>query len=609
MQELLVIGAGPHALALLATLLESTPDKYLEHPENGLLFYRTRPDAGDSARTSHLLLARDTHYDSSRRPRKTDRDAVARVLNGLGARGARCSVHKKDRGMIDAHVDERVRGPGSLKTGLTGSGAGAGICPPVEWIKEHTLVLDKLGGTGYAGGKECRKLGTWMSLWRKQMEFLRVPHLRSPISHHPDPIDRSILWQYAMAKRRTSDADLVPLHILRDRSYTGPFILPSTELFWSFCADSLVNGFGIRDLVQSGEAVDIVPVPCGCSVDDNQDLSNEQNAQSKFCDHFRVEFKDGRLVNARNVVVAVGSSSCERNIPAWVKTLPPGYPKHCLCHCFDIALDDATYLKSFSSAKKGPLRHKSVVIIGGGITSSLIDLTPMFVANKNSIHVSRTALDLGCNSVVLLSRSKLRIQPFDVDVRWVGPHRSTNIAQFWSDNEYQSRAHRLRLARFPPKADEAYSGSGATITHEAMELVRDDLASGKMSVTQEVEVISAKWYEEVPQHGKWELLLSNGSTIACNIIWLATGTRNTVSTNTLLHTVAKHYPIPIQNGLPSLREDLSWSRNCPGLFVMGSLAALQVGRGAPNLMGGRAAAGRISRSLIERLRKAYRAGQ
>ena len=41
-QELLIIGAGPQALSLVAALLELSLDPYQEHPENDLLFWTER---------------------------------------------------------------------------------------------------------------------------------------------------------------------------------------------------------------------------------------------------------------------------------------------------------------------------------------------------------------------------------------------------------------------------------------------------------------------------------------------------------------------------------------------------------------------------------------
>ncbi|KAJ3285138.1 hypothetical protein HK104_009623 [Borealophlyctis nickersoniae] len=501
MYELIVIGAGPHALSLLSTLLETRPDKYLEHPDNGLLFYRTRTNAGDSTKTSRNILARGNHYDVALRQRKAEREGVEKVLRGLGRRGSRLRVGSAAKYLVDGDVDERVRDSGGLGVVVGGKVPGL-MGPPVDWMKERIVVLDRMKSV--QSGDE---FGGWMTLWRKQMEFLRVPHLRSPVSHHPDPIDRFILWQYAMAQGRTSPKDLVPLRIPRDPSYTGPFLLPSTDLFFEFCGKSIVEGFALDGIVEPGDVTNLSPISCGCS--QVSDVGIDQLAdedKSIFCDHFEIGLNDGRVMRARNVVLATGTSSAERNIPTWVKDLQDAgseHPRHCLAHCFDIALDPDTYLeplrKSLEPEMADTVVHdKSVVIIGGGITS---------------IHLSRVALDLGCKRVLLLTRSRLRIQPFDVDIAWLGPRRPTQISAFWSDRDRASRANRLRKARFPPSSIPCTcSGGGATVTQEALDLIQDGLEDGRMSIMQEVEVMAAEWVGGDCRNGegKWELYMSEG---------------------------------------------------------------------------------------------------
>lgn len=65
-------------------------------------------------------------------------------------------------------------------------------------------------------------------------------------------------------------------------------------------------------------------------------------------------------------------------------------------------------------------------------------------------------------------------------------------------------------------------------------------------------------------------------------------------------------PIRSVGGLPVLRSDLSWSKDCPGLYVMGQYAALELGPGAGNLAGGRSGAYRIVPSLKQRLYSSYK---
>lgn len=247
-------------------------------------------------------------------------------------------------------------------------------------------------------GEKC--LGPWMPLWRQQMSFLvsriiistshghtvphfisllqRVPHLRSPVSHHPDPSERSILWQYAMRSSRTTDTDLVPLGLLRDKLYTGPFILPSTSLFWEFCGKAIVDGFALGGCVQGGDVVDVKPVSCDCEgvIEDGDiaTLDKTKPRTPKLCDHFEVTLRCGKVYQSRNVVIATGASSAARNIPDWAEYVMEigGYPAERLAHCLDIALDDEKYFAGLLG-KKGvrdeeKLKGMRVVIVGGGIT-------------------------------------------------------------------------------------------------------------------------------------------------------------------------------------------------------------------------------------------------
>ncbi|GET41483.1 hypothetical protein MiSe_62950 [Microseira wollei NIES-4236] len=80
-------------------------------------------------------------------------------------------------------------------------------------------------------------------------------------------------------------------------------------------------------------------------------------------------------------------------------------------------------------------------------------------------------------------------------------------------------------------------------------------------------------------------------------IWLATGTKLDATTEPLLTRILDIYPIPIVKGLPVLDEYLRW----PGceLFVMGGLAALQVGPTARNLYGARMASDRIVPAMVK----------
>ena len=168
MHELLIIGAGPHALSLISTLLERRPDRYLEHPDNGLLFYRTRVDAGDNTRTSHRIHARHYHEDAAKGKDKHEREKVQKVLNGAGKTGARLNDGKRCTHLWeDGHVDIRVRDPSGLRLANASGAASLAGGPPSQWLLDHMLILDKMSDTA-----TDERLGSWMPSWKKQMDFL-----------------------------------------------------------------------------------------------------------------------------------------------------------------------------------------------------------------------------------------------------------------------------------------------------------------------------------------------------------------------------------------------------------------------------------------------------
>jgi hypothetical protein len=90
---------------------------------------------------------------------------------------------------------------------------------------------------------------------------------------------------------------------------------------------------------------------------------------------------------------------------------------------------------------------------------------------------------------------------------------------------------------------------------------------------------------------------ANGDVYECDRIWLATGTKFNCQQNPLLQDVLAAYPTETIDGLPVLDEYL----RLPGseFFLMGALAALQVGPVARNLSGGRMASDRIVRALTK----------
>ncbi|KAJ3049168.1 hypothetical protein HK097_009807, partial [Rhizophlyctis rosea] len=528
MHELIIIGAGPHALSLVSTLLERRPDRYLEHPDNGLLFYRTKVDAGDNTRTSHRIHARHYHEDASKGKDKHEREKVQKVLNGAGKVGSRLNAGKRCTDLWeDGHVDIRVRDPSGLRLAHASGAASLAGGLPTQWLLDSMLILDKCVTT-----EADERLGSWLPSWKKQMEFLRVPHLRSPVNHHPDPSDGMILWQYAVrpSNGKKNAHHLVPSRLQRDKFYTGPFLLPSTEIFWDFCGKAMIDAFGLRNHVSCADVSDIIPMPCGCEeIGENGNPLPDTNGtnEAKFCDHFKVLLADGRIQYARNVVLATGSCNFPRNIPDWAQNAREAdeHPPERLAHVYDIAEDHEAYFEKLNGKvldefKK--LAGKGLLIVGGGITS---------------VHLTRVALDYGCTSVHLISRSKIRIQPFDVNLKWFGPRRPALIASYWSTTCPKARAKLLQEARYPGSDPSACDGCGAaSVTDEAWQLIEKGIGDGRVTVTEMCQVDWAQWEKDEFNRGVWKVGMEDGEESEYDLIWLATGSSPTTAAHPLLKT-------------------------------------------------------------------------
>jgi hypothetical protein len=95
----------------------------------------------------------------------------------------------------------------------------------------------------------------------------------------------------------------------------------------------------------------------------------------------------------------------------------------------------------------------------------------------------------------------------------------------------------------------------------------------------------------------WQVVCSDGNYFECDRIWYATGRQLDASQHPLLQEIQAQYPAEMVNGLPILDPHLRW----PGceLFVMGGLAALQVGPVARNLRGAKIASDRIVEALTK----------
>lgn len=161
--------------------------------------------------------------------------------------------------------------------------------------------------------------GTWLHQWQHQFAALEIPHLRSPVVHHPDPNP------YALRKFAESRSDeLFP-----------PYDLPGTKLFQDFCND-VIRRFELQERVVKAKVVRIEPL------------------FDKFRRRFRLWLLSGQSVIARRVVFASGSGSPQ--FPDWVSQIEGDYPQDRLLHSQQVDLRGLH------------LAGERVLIVGGGQT-------------------------------------------------------------------------------------------------------------------------------------------------------------------------------------------------------------------------------------------------
>ncbi|MEB3831829.1 FAD/NAD(P)-binding protein [Phormidium sp. CCY1219] len=266
-------------------------------------------------------------------------------------------------------------------------------------------------------------------------------------------------------------------------------------------------------------------------------------------DRFRLALEGAKSeVMARRVVLATGGGT--PHFPDWVSRIQTPYPSDRLCHSHQIDL------------RQLQLHGERVLIIGGGLTAG---------------HLAIGALKRGAK-VMLMMKRQLQEKLFDADPGWLGPKY---LKEFSREANWVARWRAIASAR-----------NGGSMTPEVATQLRRESHRGNLAIYESCEVVSARW-----ENRQWRIMCDDGAVYECDRIGLATGTRLDVAAEPLLSEVCQVYPPESVGGLPVLDEYLRW----PGceLFVMGGLAALQVGPVARNLAGARMASDRISVALTK----------
>jgi hypothetical protein len=263
---------------------------------------------------------------------------------------------------------------------------------------------------------------------------------------------------------------------------------------------------------------------------------------------FRLEFTEGSSLLARRVVLATGDGAL--NVPDWVQVLGNHYPADRLCHASQVDL------------RRLNLQGERILVIGGGLTSG---------------HLTIGAVRRGAN-VKLMARRRFQEKLFDTDPGWVGPKY---LKDFNAESDWQRRWQMIQEAR-----------NGGSFTPDVMLQLRRARRDKSIELVEQCQVERVRWLGHC-----WQVYCMSGDWFECDRIWYATGRGLNAAQHPLLQEIQAVYPAEMVNGLPILDTHLRW----PGceLFVMGGLAALQVGPVARNLRGAKIAGDRIVEALLK----------
>ncbi|KAI0841417.1 hypothetical protein F5Y06DRAFT_285521 [Hypoxylon sp. FL0890] len=408
----------------------------------------------------------------------------------------------------------------------------------------------------------------WMARWDTLFKTFDISHLRSPMFFHVDPAERDGLLAYTYRNDRGNEltelrgcvGKELSKHQRKKRERSGriprteptiderdrnDYFVPSTPLFASHCG-CLMDRYDLRDNMVSHERAEDIRFGYVEGVSEVDKIFTVQT--------------DKGIHHAKVVVLAVGGN-------------PPQIPEADMPTEGSEAVTHAMHIKEFPTprirAKINLKLHTNIVIVGGGLTSAqLADL----------------AIRRGVTKVWLLMRGSLKVKPFDVGLEWVGKFRNFEQAAFWTSDSVEERWEKIMEAR-----------NGGSITPPYKKVLERHISTGRLCLLQNTTIKEKHWD---PFSKTWAVSLSDENQTLPRIdhIYFATGVKSNFECLPFLQSICSEYPVESCGGLPCITENMAWRDDVP-LFIAGRLAALQLGPGAPNLIGARIGAERIAWSI------------
>lgn len=432
---------------------------------------------------------------------------------------------------------------------------------------------------------------SFLQQWHRQFASCQIPHLRSPMFFHPDPVDVDGMVIFADRERRFTDLKEIPNVVGKEYSkhqqrkvlkrqckkcpvptagatHDRPGIVdinmrdwkdyyrPSTGFFQDFC-DDLVNRYGLENCVRKEEVVDV-------QYGDIHVLDRDEWVQG-----FLLKAESGRVFAAKTCVIAAGHRGLI-NFPIAGLALESSATLDHMCHTTHIFAGDVTFPPEKCSASS-----KQIVIVGGGLTLAQL------------AHVACSA----GQKVVLLLRGPLKIKHFDFHLDWVTKYKNVKKASFYNLDTDQERFELINSAR-----------EGGSVNPEYHRILSKHVQAGNLTVMRHSEILNGELEENT-----WNLTVQTKdpnqdqpviSNLEARYVVCATGIRADVEALDFLHGIQKSFPIDLVNGFPCLTDDLQWRSDIP-LYMVGKYASLRIGPTSANLDGARSGAERVGWKIQE----------
>lgn len=327
------------------------------------------------------------------------------------------------------------------------------------------------------------------------------------------------------------------------------YFTPSQALFCDHCQDVVDRYHLGQELLRQESLVDLdYSIVRGISIDDEKLFTVTTNNTRRY---------------ARVVVLAVGPAN-RPTLPALpsIKKSLESTPQ--ACHSMQIK----DFPDPIVQQKMKAGRQTSVLVVGGGLTSG---------------QLSDLAIRKGVTKVHHIMRGPLRVKHFDVGLEWMGKYKNAEQARFWTADTDLERLEIIKEAR-----------GGGSLTPLFNKRLKNHIASKKLQIITNTKLVDAR-LEEKDGESQWTIETEPPmpNLPKFDYIYFATGIQSDFSALPYLQNMLDKYPIPGQGGFPCLTENLMWKDDIP-LFMVGRLAALQLGPAAPNIGGAKIGAERVA---------------